>query len=121
MNNLQNTWNNPYRVADKFYRYYHMGNTIYKKTQPTDADKIRSIKMEEQKNRQELYKIGREVQHDQLNERKAYREALEFSSTLTKRVEIDNKEKTELMATALRKTFINPSKTDKLPPVALFS
>jgi len=123
MNNLQNTWNNPYRVADKYYRYYHMGNTIYKNTQAgtTDADKIRLIKMKEQ-NRQELHKVGREVQHDQLSERKACRETLEFISSLTKKknTEIDNKEKAELMATVLRKTYINPSKTNKLPPVLLF-
>eukprot|EP00826_Nyctotherus_ovalis_P040794 TRINITY_DN4048_c0_g1_i3.p1 TRINITY_DN4048_c0_g1~~TRINITY_DN4048_c0_g1_i3.p1 ORF type:complete len:147 (+),score=22.03 TRINITY_DN4048_c0_g1_i3:101-541(+) len=116
VNNLQNTWNNPYRVSGKFYRYYHMGNAIYKKTQPTDSDKVLTRHLEEQKARRDFHRLGREVQHEQLKGRKTYREALELASRLGRKG-VDVKEKEELMGAVLRTTFVNPSKVSKLPPV----
>lgn len=94
-----------------------MGNAIYEKTQPADADKVLVKRLEEQKARQELHRLGREVQHEQLKSRKACREALELASRVGKKG-VSAREKEELVGAALRKTFVNPSKVSKLPPVS---
>ena len=120
INNLYNEWNNPCKVPKKVYPYYHLKKEIYKETQPSDTEKLLYTERQTEKQRRELHMIGKAIEHERLKERMAYRKALEATSSQCKRNsynELDNKSRTIMMNTALKKTYVDPSRNEKMCPV----
>ena len=120
INNLANTWNNPYRVSNKFYPYYHRKKESYEKNQPSDSEKQRLGRVEEENKRYEIIKITRELQHEKIKHRTISRQKLELAAsqklTLFEKRRMSSEVLTERDNIKMKQmeTYKDPSKHTKL-------
>lgn len=102
-----------------------MQNAIYNQTQPTDAEKLRSSRIESERAGLVQHQAGRMLQLEQLAKHRANREALEQSCSQpsirsTARSlppEFTMKESTIIPESTIKTTYRNPSKHYQMAPV----
>jgi len=102
-------------------------NVIYNQTQPTDAEKLRSSLIEQERANLIQHQAGRLLQLEKFARRRADREILERtcsqpsirSTARSLPPELTMKESTIVPETTIRTTYRNPSKNYQLAPVLM--
>lgn len=103
-----------------------MQNAIYSHTQPTDAEKLRLTRLEQEKINLIRHQAGRELELDQLTKRQANRKALEQTCSqsvagLTYRSLSSESNINEKTQSLVQTTYKNPSKNVRMAPVRFCS
>ena len=120
VNNISNSWNNPYRTSKKFYSYYHKQNDQVRESHPSDSEKLKSTIDEQERKMRIAFSIGRTSNINQLKVRKASREALQLSGSQTliksnpKIIDhaIINNQSNSIVEFAMPITYKDPSKNE---------
>ena len=71
-----NLWSNPYRVPDKFQKYFHSVNEKYQKANPSDEEKLRMQSEENQQNTNSLLFNEKINEYNKYQNRKIERQLL---------------------------------------------